>query len=107
MEYVAFYEDRAKVEKLTNDEEAFHETAQSGEANTSHKFATLDAAVAWASKAVDDALTVYGCAEVREFEPVTRRCRYCVCRGRQLVRRHIVSETGIDETHEEDSDCCD
>lgn len=107
MDYVGFYEDRAKVEKLVDDEEAYHETAQSGAANTSQKFASLGDAVAWASKAVDDALTVYGCAEVREFELVTRRCRYCVCRGRQLVRRHIVSETGIDETHEEESECCD
>lgn len=107
MEYVAFYEDFAKVQAATNDEESYHDLAQSGECRTARRFTKLDKAVAWASKMVDDGLTVYGVAEVREIEPVERRCRYCICGGRQLVRRHIVSETGIDETEEAESECCD
>lgn len=107
MEYVALYEDFAKVQAITDDEEAYHDIAQSPRGRTSKHFDTLDAAVAWVSKAVNDYLTVYGCGEVREIEPVRRRCRYCVCGGRQLVRRHIVSETGIDQTEEQESECCD
>lgn len=107
MEYVALYEDFKKVEALTDDEESYHDLAQSPQGRTAKRFDTLDAAVAWASKVVDDALTVYGCAEVREIAPVERRCRYCICGGRQLVRRHIVSEAGIDETEEAESECHD
>lgn len=107
MEYIALYEDFAKVQALTDDEESYHDFAQSSQGRTSKRFASLDEAIAWASKAVDDCLTVYGCGEVREIEAVTRRCRYCTCGGRQLVRRHIVSEAGVDETHEEETECCD
>jgi hypothetical protein len=69
MEYVALYEDFAKVEALTDDEESYHDLAQSSRGRTSKRFSSLDDAVAWASKAVNDYLTVYGCAEVREIEP--------------------------------------
>lgn len=103
--YLAFYEDAAKLEALCDDEEAYHDIAQSGQVNTRHRFQSLDAAVKWASAAVTDAKTVYGCAEVRELETVARRCRYCICNGSQLIRRHIVEESGVVETHEEESEC--
>lgn len=106
MQYIAFYEDRAKTSALINDEdEAYSEVAHSAEARTARQFNNLEDAVAWVSKAVDASLTVFGCGEVREIEKVKRPCRGCICRGSQIVRRHICDENGIEETHEEESDC--
>src|SRR5690349_8774940 len=105
MQYVAFYEDRAKTSALIDDEdESYSEVAQSSKARTSQQFDNLKDAVAWVSKAVGAELTVYGCGEVREIEKIERPCRACVCHGRQLIRRHICDENGIEVTHEEESE---
>lgn len=106
MQYVAFYEDRAKTSALIHDEdESYHEVAHSAEARTVKRFDKLDDAVAWVNKAVGASLTVFGCGEVREIEKVKRLCRACICGGSQIVRRHICDENGIEETHEEEPDC--
>lgn len=104
--FYAHYEDRAKTSASCLDPEEYVEEANQPENATTKAFSNLDDAVAWVSMAVDSELTVFGCGEVREYEPVKKRCRYCICHGQQMVRRHIVSETGIDETFEAESDCC-
>jgi len=106
MEYVALYEDRAKADKLCTDQDDYPEVARSKESRTASRFDTLDKAVAWARDAVTRELTVFGVADVREIEQVRGRCEQCICGGRQLVRRHLVSQDGIDETYEAESGCC-
>ena len=111
MRYVAYYEDREKcLPLLQNDsEESDFDLIQTAKYRTAKKFATLDDAVAFGSKAVADELTVFGNATVREIEdiPLSKRCRYCDCAGWQVVRYHNLDETGIIESFDEESPCCD
>jgi hypothetical protein len=108
--FFAFYEDRAKVNAAVDaegNEESAHDIADRRECRERKEFAKLDDAVEWARKAVADEKTFYGQAEVQEYLvlPRSQWCKHCVCRGDKQVRYHIVDETGILESHDNDDTC--
>ena len=103
--FVAHYEDRAKTTAACADEESYLDVANDPASAVTKRFTTLDAAVAWLVAAVNAELTVFGCGEIREMDLVKNRCEACICRGEQMSRRHIVTDDGIEESFEEESDC--
>jgi len=114
--FLASFEDRSKIEKIRASmvdapdygDDIFHNLAQLRQALTVLKFDNLDAAVAWGRERVEKEETFYGLVEIQEYEmkPYKERCKYCICHGDYPIRHHLVSETGIDETCEDDDPCC-
>jgi hypothetical protein len=68
--------------------------------------ADLKSAVTHLRNIVASGQEFFGSAEILEIELGGRRCGACICRGRKVVKRHVVDETGVIETHA-DSDCLD
>lgn len=47
---------------------------------------------------IADGKDFYGVTEIQEIEVDGPRCQYCICRGRKLVRRYQVEESGVIES---------
>lgn len=111
--FLAVFEDIAKINAILsadgadpNEGDNVHEIAQSGRADTKQRFDNLKAAEAWAKERIVAGATTYGAADIVEIEdvPHRKRCKYCTCHGRRRIRRHLVDDTGIVESEDED-DC--
>lgn len=114
--YWAFYEDAAKVEAAAKargftgqDGESWHDfvEAEHNKFRVAKEFLTRDGAERWLKKAINDRLTVYGCATIRLQRPVSKRCSACVCGGIEEVREYDVDDTGIVDERRIDSPCLD
>jgi hypothetical protein len=110
----AYYEDWEKartaaikrgMDKDNND--SVHDYVDPGEHLTSRDFQKLDDAVSWLVDNVNARKTTFGVGTVREIEEITKRCRYCTCRGKQAVKEYYVSDEGIDGSEDLNSECLD
>jgi len=105
----ASYEDAAKTEAEARKEGYdgingslldYVEPAWSGQT-----FPTLAAAEQWLKTEIAAYKTVFGCGTIRTQEAVSRRCRYCTCRGVKTVHEYTVDDTGIVEDEALDDEC--
>jgi hypothetical protein len=113
--FCAFYEDASKAEAEAkaagftgSDGESWHDfiEVQDDKCRTGKTFDSLAGAEMWLKEEIAATKTVYGCGEILEQEPITRRCRYCVCGGRvKNVRRYVVDHEGIAEDEAVDDLC--
>ena len=112
--YLAFYTDAAKVEAAAkargfsgNDGESCHDfvNAEHNKFRVYMTFATVGAAENWLSSEIRKCKSDSGQGVVIEQEPVTERCRACICGGVRQVHEYVVDDTGIAEDHVLDSLC--
>jgi hypothetical protein len=109
----AFYEDAAKAEVAaralgyTDDDGSLLDYVEPHDYRTGKSFETLAAAEQWLKSEIEAMRTMFGCGTVRVLEPVTKRCRYCVCGGKwRAVQEYTVDDTGIVEDEALGDECC-
>jgi hypothetical protein len=106
-----FYEDAAKTEAAARAEGydgnngSLMDYVEPSDYRTGKTFPTLAQAQQWLKLEIEAMKTVFGCGTIREQEPVTRRCRYCVCGGVRNLHEYTVDDTGIVEDEDLEDQC--
>ena len=99
----AFYEDAAKAEVAAKalgytGDGSLLDYIEADDYRTGKTFETLANAERWLKSEIGAMKTMFGCGTIRLLEPISRRCRYCVCGGRfRNVHEYTVDDTGIVE----------
>jgi hypothetical protein len=107
----AFYEDAARTEAAARaegyngEDGSLMDYVEPSDYRTGKTFPTLTQAEQWLKEQIDAMKTVFGCGNIVEQEPVTRRCRYCVCGGVRSLHEYTVDDTGIVEDEALEDSC--
>lgn len=107
----AFYEDAAKTEAAARaegydgDNGSLMDYVEPSDYRTGKTFQTLAQAQQWLKAEIEAMKTVFGCGTIREQEPVSRRCRYCVCGGVRSLHEYTVDDTGVVEDEAIEDPC--
>lgn len=109
--FMAFYEDAAKTEAAARKEGydgingSLMDYVEPHNYCTAKKFAEITQAEAWLIERINAMQTVFGAGTIRKLEQVSRRCRYCTCRGVKVVHEYTVEDTGIVEDEALEDEC--
>lgn len=109
----AFYEDAAKTEAAARklgyngSDGSLMDFVEPSDHCSGSTFKSLAEAEQWLKTEIDAMKTVFGCGTIRIQEKVSRRCRYCVCRGVKNLHEYTVDDTGIVEDEALEDECCD